>query len=351
MMKSLKKIVNGPAALMSLWVSILVVSMTVMVILVTVNSFRITQEHNEYETAIHEKVNGDDGNIIISREDFEKLLEYKYIEANDYLAIILTLITLCVSLSAAIPYIVGKAVTSNQVKDTVEELYRKQKDDNERNIKKAIDKLEAAEGHLSRMIAYILMFSVKDENFKARFSSFNNYNPDHHPFWALGWASKGLIRYIKVAQSDAINTFAIERFCENCVKYIQDASVLIADISSKDIKTTSPTSFCDGKVLRAYVDLFDALGFYKAFRYNRKVGVLITEKKEKELNETLMELYKVLTPSAPGFYDESIAKEISKKSKYSQFLKDSDGSPASYTVLCKYIQNWCVKGEFDNMWY
>ena len=350
-MSFIKKIANGSANLMSFWVSLLVVSMTVMVVMITVNSFRITQEHNTYETAIREKVDGDGKNIIIPKEDFEKLLEFKQIESNDYLAIILTLITLCVSLSAAIPYIVGKAVTSNQVKDAVEELYRKQKDDSDKNVKRAVDKLEAAEGHLSRMVAYNLMYAVKDVNFKLPVSCVKGYNPSHHPYWALGWASKALVRYITVAQSEAINSFAIERFCMNCVDYILDASEAIADINRRGVATTSPISFCDGKVLRAYVDLFDALGFYKSFRYNRKVGLLISEEKEKELNEILIQLYKILTPSNPGFFNESIVKEISKKSKYSQYLKDSDGAPASYVVLCKYIGNWCIKGEFDKMWY
>lgn len=352
MSRLFKNMMNRPGTIMSFWVSILVIAMTTMVVLVTVNSFRITQERSRYREEVHKILDTESEDVTIAREDLESLLEFKQIESNDYLAIILTLITLCVSLSAAIPYIVGKSVTSNQVKDTVEELYRKQKDDSEKEMKKALDKLEAAEAHLSRMVAYDLMYSIKDVNFKNPSPVVNDYNPAHHPFWALGWASKALIRYVKIAQSESVNTFAIEKFCSNCIKYIKDAAKLIEYIVSMTAsQDTSPADLCDGKVLRAYVDLFDALGFYKSFRYNRKVGVLIDSEMERDLNDILQKLYEILTPSALGFYNETITEQIAKKSKYYQYLKDSDGSPASYPVLCKYIESWCTEGQFSNRWY
>ena len=350
-----KNIINKPGTIMNFWVSILVISMITMVVLVTVNSFRITQECSKYREQIHENLNSEADSVIISRSDLEGLLESKQIESNDYLAIILTLITLCVSLSAAIPYIVGKSVTSNQVKDTVEELYRRQKDENDKNIRKTLGKLEAAEAHLSRMVAYNLMYALRDKAFMKSTSVINDYDPIHHPFWALGWASKALIRYVKVAQSESLNTYAIERFCSNCIKYIIDASDAIAVIANVAVKTSShgksQTTLCDGKVLRAYVDLFDALGFYKSLRYNGKIGVLMVSKEEQQLNEALQKLYRILTPSAVGSYDENIVQEIAKKSKYDQYLKDSDGSPASYSILKKYIENWCSQKQFSNTWY
>ena len=350
-----KNIIINPGVMMNFWVSTLVISMIAMVVLVTVNSFRITKDCSRYREEIHESLASEADSVIITRADLEDLLESKQIESNDYLAIILTLITLCVSLSAAIPYIVGKSVTSNQVKDTVEELYRRQKDDNDKKTKKTLDKLEAAEAHLSRMVAYNLMYAVRDKDFKKAVSVVNGYDPKHHPFWALGWASKALIRYVKVAQSESVNTFATEGFCSNCTKYIIDASDAIEVIANVAVKTPSPgksqTTLCDGKVLRAYVDLFDALGFYKSLRYNGKVGVLMVSKEEQQLNEALQKLYRILTPSAVGSYDENIVQEIAKKSKYDQYLKDSDGSPASYSILKKYIENWCSQKQFSNTWY
>lgn len=350
-----KNIIINPGTMMNFWVSILVISMITMVVLVTVNSFRITQDCSKYREEIHERLNNDSDSVIISRDDLEVLLESKQIESNDYLAIILTLITLCVSLSAAIPYIVGKSVTSNQVKDTVEELYRKQKDDNDKKTKKTLDKLEAAEAHLSRMVAYNLMYAVRDKDFKKAVSVVKGYDPKHHPFWALGWASKALIRYVKVAQSESVNTFATERFCLNCIKYIKDASAAIEDISNVALATLasgqSPLALCDGKVLRAYVDLFDALGFYKSFRYNRKVGVLMNSEDEQALNEILQKLYQILTQSTTCVYNAKLAQEIAQKSKYNQYLKDTDGSPASYSILEKYIDDWCSQTEFSDTWY
>ena len=128
------------------------------------------------------------------------------------------------------------------------------------------------------------------------------------------------------------------------------------DKKLEDIVVTLP--FADGTSMDC--------GVFSYFEVNhKKYFALLPLKGEKELDYTAkFMLYEVEedeehNPVVMYIEDDEeyaiaaqcFSEQIAKKSKYYQYLKDSDGSPASYPVLCKYIESWCTEGQFSNRWY
>ncbi len=253
-----------------------------------------------------------DSLLVLTGKDIKDMLDDTLLEeatlmdSNNYLAIILTLITLCVSLSVVIPYIVGRSISAKTIKDTVDDLYEKDKNNSDQQYKRYVDKLLLAEGHLSRMISYLLLHSSKDKYSKTL--SCSEYDEESHPYWAIGWASKSLIRYIKSdSRSYKSNNSS---FIVNCVKYIVDANAII---TCNGISASDAVLFKD-KIERAFVDITDVMGYSE---HSRFMGAL-TGVQKKEIEDAAKKLY--LTMIGAGFKKSDIIAAGVKKSKYEDFI-------------------------------
>lgn len=287
--------------------------------------------------------------VVMHQEDFEKLVEIKGIESNDYLAIILTLITLCVSLSAVIPYIVGKSVTDNQVKETVNDIMKHQELDHYTKYSATVRQLENAEAHLARMTAYNLLCQIKGVDFAT-------YDYDdkslctlyNHPYWAIGWAAKSIIRYVKVAAGQDIRSAAAKTFCGYCYRYIIEAHKISKTIDINACADHNPDVDMKGIALRAFIDLFDALGFYHSYRCNDKIDILLDEQQQNKLNEVLKELYHQLYGLYPNV---SICEKIADKSKYDSYLKKCADGIVPRVQFETYFADWLGVNGFKPKFY
>ena len=224
-------------------------------------------------------------------------------DANNYLAIILTLITLCVTLAAVIPYIIGKSIIEKDIKDAVEEMSESETV----KYQKLVDQLERSEAHLSRMTAYNLLVEYKLELNKCDACGKKvELNLWKHPYWVIGWASKAIIRYLRCSSEG----FATEKFINNCIEYIEKAGNFPKENTVVDDK--------DGVVLRAFVDLFDAL----------QIGQNKPELKNSVLYEILSKLWNALTEAykspnrTPTEVENFIFNQVKKKAKYKEYLPE-----------------------------
>lgn len=105
------------------------------------------------------------------------------VEGVNFVTIILTLLTICLTLSVVIPYIVGEAITKAKIRETAQELYMSDMMDQNGKYATSIRKLELSEAHSCRMIAYLLQ-KVTPEN-------------PYDAIWSAGWAAKALTRYLR----------------------------------------------------------------------------------------------------------------------------------------------------------
>lgn len=287
----------------------------------------VIERLNEIQYITAEVLNPKDSSLILSGKDVKELLDSVMVEtstimdSNNYLAIILTLITLCVSLSVVIPYIVGRSISAKTIKDTVDELYKKDRDSSELKYKKYIKKLLLAEGHLSRMISYILLNSSKDK-FNTVLTN-EKYDEKAHPYWAIGWGSKAIIRYID-CYSKSKNDYN-ESFINESVNYVIDASASM--ISQGISKETGHKA--KEKIIRAFVDVVDLIGFDESFS-----GVLSIEQTLK-IKEAAKKLYREITRLE--IPEKDIIKLAVLKSKYKDYLTPKDIVPTQeeYIVYLK----------------
>lgn len=247
--------------------------------------------------------------VLIEKEDLEYILQQhitdhsSIMDVNNYLAIILTLITLCVTLAAVIPYIMGKSILEKDIKDAVEEIHESETV----KYQKLVDQLERSEAHLSRMTAYNLLVEYKLELNKCDACGKKvELNLWKHPYWVIGWASKAIIRYLRCSSEG----FATEKFINNCIEYIEKAGNFPKENTVVDDK--------DGVVLRAFVDLFDAL----------QIGQNKPELKNSVLYEILNKLWNALTEAykspnrTPTEVENFIFNQVKKKAKYKEYLPE-----------------------------
>ena len=224
-------------------------------------------------------------------------------DSNNYMALILTLVTLCVSLSAVIPYIVGKSISKYEIKDVVEDLYVKDKQDVNQKYRTNVNMLLASEAHFSRMMAYelvtMLKINYKDTDEADKIGKTN-------PIWAIGWASKALIRYITSCNSE--NYDSHKNFAADLLTYIQSSVEAINGVSEYQNDEL-------GKVAkRSFIDLLNVIVYYK---------VLYTKLFNHEQKRALEGYLETLYAKVKGmFSDKDILKaEALKKSHYQIYLE------------------------------
>lgn len=270
---------------------------------------KVLQRLDKIQYVTTDVCKSDDSTLVMTAKDIKDVLEVAIVEestimdSNNYLAIILTLITLCVSLSVVIPYIVGRSISAKTIKDTVDDIYTKDKHNSEVKYRKSVERLLLAEGHLSRITAYLLLNSAKNTYSS---SLGGKYDEESHPYWALGWASKALIRYMKsYSQSkDEYNS----SFVKDSVRYIVDAS---RAMSSQDISKNAAQKEKD-KIIRSFVDIVDVIGFDEFYQ-----GVL-TVPQSNDIKAAAKRLYKVIKNIELSNKD--LFKIACMKSKYEDYL-------------------------------
>ena len=198
--------------------------------------------------------------------------------------ILLSLITFCVTMAVVIPYVIGKSITQTDIRNVVLE-HNKQYDN---KIDETVKSLEWSEAHLSRMIAYFLL----DKR-------------EIRPEWAIGWASKSLIRYLK---QDAPKPWTAD-FCDECVRYISEGIALLNN------ETSGKTD--DKPGVRAIKDAYDAWSMVSCSKiYKADFDV------RNSLKEGIREMWKSLV--LDGKYTEkSLVNEIAQASKYKLYLGSS----------------------------
>lgn len=319
-------------------VVVLIIAMIVLVAVVIGWVAADTYINRSYHAEVIEKLDGikyitvdavkyKDTSKILTAKDIKDLLDQRIeteasiIDSNNYLAIILTLITLCVSLSVVIPYIVGKAVSAKDIKDTVEELYMKNEFDMAVQDKKNLQLLLASEAHLSRMVSYSLLSSAR-----FTYSSLNKseYDMKNHPVWAMGWAAKSLIRYITSCPVENYQSHLV--FVKDLIMYINDAYEALI---SKEGKTFLWKGNAPAK--RTLLDLLNAMAYQETLKTQ-----LLDDQQIKRLSDISKGIYACLEDQ--NFNTSSLAEMAYKKSHYDIYLHNKADLVSFRTHLEGYVK-------------
>lgn len=325
----------------------------VMVALVGYVCYVVYDQHKESQHALNtidgvikkiEKLDTSKGQgyVCISKEDLKNLVEARVtdnsgiMDINSFISIMLTLITLCLTCSAIIPYVVAKFISEAKIKDTVEDIYARDKALTDKQFRQSLEKLEVAEAHLSRMTAYNLK-KIDDIRRELTHGVTDGYDYSVHAVWTIGWASKALLRYMRNVDSQSARHPEVSKFCENCVTYIKQSVVRLKNTSSSN---DLPDKAKD-KALRAVTDILDVILYYKSKAESNGLNVIVRPTDIDVLPACARTLYLCIDEpkySVKWPSDDNL-KTICDKSKYKQYLKDDDGNVAS----AKYFRREVVK--------
>lgn len=192
----------------------------------------------------------------------EKVVRSNAIADNSptIISIILTLITLCVTLSVVIPYVEGKAMTEGKVRTVAREYYQDAFESVQRFYDETLEDSLWEDAHASRMTAYFLQKSE---------------DPDDK-VWAIGFASKAILRYVKLIHQKpdryGHNAYHEIDFIKRCLDYMGNEKSSFDGVDS-------------GKMLRAFSDLsfaaFLASGFDFRSDLKSRMAIMYPHLKEK----------------------------------------------------------------------
>ena len=356
-------------------------------------------------------------------------------KSDTYAAIFLALITLCATLSTLIPYIIGRAVTSKQIhkeaKLLVDEVFQmtkgkinnlidqiadiqitqsllksqiegvktqvnayqgqvnayqgqvnayqgqveETKNDLEDKIKKNYDatikQLLWEEGHMARMIAYLLRYkqssSLNDDAKTKDCEENENKNIKtkeqrevEEICWSIGWSAKAMIRYFMSSGQG----FHIQDFLNICTEILTDCKDAIEsinkDIIKKDIINNDKGR---NKVVRAFIDLYDTFRFYDKYEKKPKEDndpPLVYTQKE-DVKEFLKTIYDILVADCESEIKEirinEIKKAIKNKAKWKEYLPNIDKNARGEEEKAQKVKaledahRWLIKnGICDENW-
>lgn len=333
----------------------------VMVALVVYVCYVVYDQHEEAQYALNtidnviKKIENVDtsqgqGYVSISKEDLKNLVEARVsdnsgiMDINSFISIMLTLITLCLTCSAIIPYVVAKFISEAKIKDTVEDIYARDKALTDKQFRQSLEKLEVAEAHLSRMTAYNLMkIDILRKDLSRGATS--GYNYTVHAAWTIGWASKSLLRYIRNVDSQSARPAEVSKFCKDCIEYIKDSTNNLRPASSSHLLNGDPKD----KALRAVCDILDVILYYKSLGKNKSVNAIIGSSDIDELSKVARTLYLCIEKSKSNSNKEwpsdANFKTIRDKSKYKEYLKDKDGNTVSIGEFRRMIEEVLEEGK------
>jgi hypothetical protein len=156
------------------------------------------------------------------------LNQLKAIEAGNQIQTetFISLITICLSFSALVPFFVTKALTSNEVERKVEEVVqtkaREIRETIHRESRHAVSRLNSSDADLSRMIGYLLM---------------TNRTPDY--FWSISWLGRA-VKARMIAAEELFNQTGRREisnlFMSHCIRFIICDLVKIYDLSKDNIQ-------------------------------------------------------------------------------------------------------------------
>lgn len=156
------------------------------------------------------------------------LNQLKAIEAGNQIQTetFISLITICLSFSALVPFFVTKALTSNEVERKVEEVVqtkaREIRETIHRESRHAVSRLNSSDADLSRMIGYLLM---------------TNRTPDY--FWSISWLGRA-VKARMIATEELFNQTGRREisnlFMSHCIRFIICDLVKIYDLSKDNIQ-------------------------------------------------------------------------------------------------------------------
>jgi hypothetical protein len=168
------------------------------------------------------------------------------------ISIILTLITLCVTLSIVIPYVEGKTMTESKIRTVAKEYYKDAFESIERYYADTLEDSLWEDAHSARMTAYLLHKSA-DESDRV---------------WSIGFASKAILRYVKLIHQKpdryGHNAYHEIDFINDCVGYMNSVERSFEKADSK-------------KMLRAFSDLSFAAFLAKRFDFGAELQGLMKE--------------------------------------------------------------------------
>lgn len=182
----------------------------------------------------------------------------------------------------------------------------------EESKSETIDRLLWSEAHLSRMVSYLL--NMKEgilEEDKAETS-----------IWAIGWASKSLLRYLKFDEDDK-KYYDRNKFMRQCLDYINQAAKHISEIEIEDNNERKDDIL--GKIRRAFVDCLDTL-----LRGNASLPLDIDN-----MFQTLRELFNKIY-SLDGNSADQLRDAIVNKSK----IRKEEKKNLSDADFLKYVLGW-----------
>ena len=160
------------------------------------------------------------------------------------ISIILTLITLCVTLSIVIPYVEGKTMTESKIREVAKEYYADAFESIERFYRVTLDDSMWEDAHTARMTAYFLQKGSEEEK-----------------VWSIGWASKSILRYLMLIRKNpdryGRNIYQENDFISNCIGYIKAADVF-SNMKEAGVGTSAESVSKKPdpkKLIRAFSDL------------------------------------------------------------------------------------------------
>ena len=280
---------------------------------------------------------------VLLRESYDKAFSYlagrmtgiesKFYEGNSFVSILLAIITLCITLSVIIPYILSEAAMRNAIKaerrvvekqydQLIEDKFNEALNETKFNLKE----LNRAESHLSRMIGYLLRYKNNTTNSPERVKEIG---------WSIGWTAKSMIRYIKASDD---NSFHAQKFFDDCQMCICSTKSIIKNLEIDSDPTKRDLMRVEDKALRAFIDLFDVFQFLK-YRPSR-----LKLTKEKELLDLLKLLYSKLSVFYGNNLKSTISEALEIKAKHKEYLPNE-------IAFIKKAHNWLKENHIcDDNW-
>ena len=167
--------------------------------------------------------------------------------------------------------------------------------------------LLASEAHLSRMTAYELLAMIDLQNLGS--ADAENVKKTN-PVWAIGWASKALIRYVTSYSDGKYEEY--KNLVDNLIKYIKRAIGMLKNNSSEPKMYDSDIDM--GIIKRAVIDILNALAYQ---------DTLNTPLLDSNTINTLIDVAKTLSAGRDNIID-GLNNEAYRKSHYDIYLHSKE---------------------------
>lgn len=174
----------------------------------------------------------------------------QFSDASGQMSSIYALITFTITLSALIPYIIGRTIAEStieqQVNEKVSRLFNERIHRLEESYNASLSSLKKNSGHTSRMMAKMAITDLSPQK-----------NKQESFAWVIGLASQGMIKYLQARYENTL-------FYADCLQYIKQA----LDELKKEQFSFQDTDVSDTPTNRAFRDLMDFWLLYNHLPHN-----------------------------------------------------------------------------------